>query len=799
MKHFNLIKLSFFALFTCLAVQVSAISYTSAGTGPSSWLSSTTWIPNGVPTSSDDVTISAGHTVFVNATGCAARNLTVAGTLQLISNTMSVRGNYNLSGTETGSGTILFIATNISLTITGTSSPTSRYSFSNNATVQAGSTLTKAAGGIITLAVNKTLTNLGICTFSDFIGKSGSVFVNSAGATLSLLKAGFMSGATFHAHATGNTVNLRYAAGAVPLASSGYYNLSLTASTSGTKTLAANTVIANNLTMNAGNHLNTNNFDLSVAGNWTNAATFTASAGKTVTFNGTAAQSVSNTFGTTTFKGLTINNTNGVTLTSGTYILDEVITVSNGTFNTGGRSFTMTSDATQTARIAPITGTGAIAGNFTVERFITSRDSTWADLSSPVQNSTFNDWDNELPVTYYTFSPPSSYPTQWIYDETEDAFSAITSSATALTPGQGFEVYMTGDFSYSNLPNTTINTIGVPNQTDQDLSGLISFNSAGSNLVGNPFASSIRWSDVFTASSGILNTYDVFDAASGNYATFGLGTEIGSTQGFWVYTTTSTATLIIPESSKSTSSNSSLRSVVAEPYLSLKFSANDAGNSFYHTLKVAGNNTASDGWDSNDHPFHKSPNPLAPSIYTKIDGRKAVINSFNSFDDNFSMPVSVSVAKQGFYKIEAAGLENVSEYSCITLEDKVLNKTIDLTKGEAYSFELNTNEASDRFILHLTKSGNCRAFVNSDMNSELNNQVSILPTVDGNTVTFDMEEATPATINVTNIMGQNIVETTTVLAENQTVNLNLPQDFSGMYIVKIESSKGLITKKYVRK
>jgi hypothetical protein len=38
-----------------------------------------------------------------------------------------------------------------------------------------------------------------------------------------------------------------------------------------------------------------------------------------------------------------------------------------------------------------------------------------------------------------------------------------------------------------------------------------------------------------------------------------------------------------------------------------------------------------------------------------------------------------------------------------------------------------------------------------------------------------------------------------VLATDQTVNISIPQDFTGMYIVKIESSKGVVTKKYVKK
>jgi hypothetical protein len=292
----------------------------------------------------------------------------------------------------------------------------------------------------------------------------------------------------------------------------------------------------------------------------------------------------------------------------------------------------------------------------------------------------------------------------------------------------------------------------------------------------------------------------MYDYTAGNYSTFGLGTEIGSGQGFWVYTTSAAATLLVPESAKTTSSNSSIRSSIAEPFFTLKLSSNDPNNSYFHVLKVNSNELASDGWDINDHPYRKSPNKAAPAIYSSIDGKKAVINSFSSSDDNFSMPVTVNAATAGYYKIEAAGFDNISDYSCIKLEDKLLNQMIDLNTESTYSFELKAGDNADRFIIHFSKDGNCKSAVaNSPIQSDFNNQVTILPTVEGNSISFNMSEATPATVSVTNVLGQSIIDNMSVTAENQTLNVVLPQDFTGMYLIKIESSKGVITKKYIRK
>lgn len=736
----------------------------------------------------------AGTTAGVKTLGSAttvANALTINSTNTLSANgfDMIVGGNWTNNGVFTAGTNRVTLSGAGAQTIGGTASTT----FYN---------LTKSAAGTTTLARNTIVTNLltissGIMDASTF-GLSGAGGLTMTNGELRLAKTGATVPELTGAYSlTAGKVTFNGAGSQTIRGTVNYFNVDVTGS--GTKTLGGIFNVNGSLLISSTLDASASSFDINLKGNWTNNGAFTAQSGS-VNLIGTVAQTIAGT-AATAFENLTLNNTAGATITSGSYSLMGALTLSNGTFNTGGRTFTMNSTAAKTARIAPITGTGAVAGNFTIERFITSRDTTWADLASPVQNATFADWESELVYVYYGYAPPDDYPTQWTFDEAADDFSPVTSAGTALTPGLGFEVFLTGDFSYSNLPNTTINAVGVPNQGDQDLSALVSFNGAGSNLVGNPFASSISWTSVFTASSGIMNTYDMYDYTAGNYSTYGLGTEIGSGQGFWVYATSGSPTLIVNESAKTASSNSTLKSsIVKESYFTLKLSSNDAGNNYYHILKVLPDNTSSDGWDLNDHPYRKSPNKLAPFMYTTIEGKKAVINAFNSSDDNYSMPVAVNAGIKGYYKIEASGIENAGDYSCIKLEDKTLNKMIDLTSGEAYSFELKPGDDADRFILHFSKSASCKSVAaNSKIASGLDMQVDVLPTSEGNSISFNMTEATPAKITVTNVLGQNVIDDMSVVAETQTVNVALPQDFSGMYILRIESSKGVITKKYVRK
>ncbi len=805
-KITKIVTVSFFLLVS-LSVNSLAISYFSAGAGPSDWLNPNTWSPVGIPTNVDNVTISAGHTVQISLNGGVCLNLTINGSLIWTANrSLSVHGNYTVSASGIESapslGKISFFAPGTTVTVLGSSHPKLYYNFASNRTIAAGSIITKTSG-ITQITSSKTVTNLGSLTLGTFNPSAGAIFINGTNASLSILNSGFMSGNIFTASATGNTVIIRFATGALPTPTSGYFNLSLSATTAGTKTLASNTVIANNLTINSSNTLNSNNFDLSVGGNWTNSGIFTASAGKTVTFNGTAAQSVSNTAGTTTFKGITVSNNNGVNLTTGTYILDEVLTVNSGTFNTNGRPFTMKSTATQTARIAPIGVTGAIAGNFTIQRFITTRDTSFADFSSPVQSATFADWDNELPAISYLSSPPSIQASASTYDEAGDTYVPVTSSGTALNAGQGFEVFLSGGFSYTNFPATTMTTIGVPNQGDIDLSGSVSNTVQGWNLVGNPFASSISWADVYTASgagaSGMFDYFEMYDftIADWNGFTSASGVEIGSTQGFWVYGDSGPMTLLIPESAKTTSSNSSIRSVKPS-YFSLKLASTNSVAA--HIFKVMNNSDANNGLDNKDIPFRASLNKTTPEMYCMIEGKKININNFSSTNDNYSIPLKTKVNVSGNFNLSASGFDFVSEYTCIKLQDNLTGQVIDLTAEVNYPVTINVSDDADRFVLLFSKDANCKSVASApSASADFSNQVQVLPTAQGNVINFNLSETTYTTISVVNVLGQTVVGSSSVNANNQSVNITLPEGFSGMYIIKIESAKGNITKKFVKK
>jgi hypothetical protein len=577
------------------------------------------------------------------------------------------------------------------------------------------------------------------------------------------------------------------------------YNHLITSGSSA-KTLSGDVALNGNLTINSNLDVSGSSYSVSLKGNWSNNGTFNAQNG-TVKFNGSSAQTLSST-GTTAFFGLDMNNSSGgVKLISGTYTLSSVINPLTGNFNTNGLSFTMLSDAMRTARIGQL-GTGAsMSGNFTIQRYISSRDTSFADLACPVQASTFLDWDNELPAISYVYSPPFNEPSAYTYDETADAYVPVTSSGAALTPGKGYEVFLAGDYTYANLPNTTINVIGVPNQGNYDLSSMISNNVQGWNLVGNPYASSVSWASIYTASggaaSGLYDYIEMYDytIADWNGYTSADGIEIGSAQGFWVYGLPGATglTLIIPESSKTTSSNSSIKSVSGGHSFTLKMS----GEKFAHTFRLAVSPDASNGKDPMDIPFHKSPNAATPQLYTVLGDKKINTSVIRGDEQEYSILLESIAGYAGHYRIEADGFAGISEFHCVMLEDKTTGAVVNLARKHSYEFEAAPDDQPGRFVLHLSKTGNCQEEKSSGIASG-SDDVEILPSPAGSHISFHFEETTTANIELLNMLGQAIVPAMQVTAGNSTADVSLPETYSGLYLVRVSSKNGVAVKELYR-
>jgi len=280
--------------------------------------------------------VNSGTLNITNITSAVTGATTVGGTLQIsnttgtktFAGTVTINGTWNNSANED-------VAMGNNLTNNGTfTSGTGLYTFQTTAASSwAGTSGLTFSGNV---AVNATRTNN---TTTTIVGNltGSSTLTNAAGQTLNI--GGNANGITgLNAAAAGNTVNYNGSAAQI-IENTTYHHLTISNST-GPVTLAGNTNIQ-------GNFVNNGNFN-GVTGN------------RTVTFNGTAAQTISGTSPTTTLYRLTLGNAAGLTL-SGIHNLTitNLLTLTTGPITTGTNVVYISNGSA----IGNVGGTDFIIGN----------------------------------------------------------------------------------------------------------------------------------------------------------------------------------------------------------------------------------------------------------------------------------------------------------------------------------------------------------------------------------------------------------------------------------------------------
>ena len=751
---------------------------------------SNNWVNNGIFNHNNGTVTFNGTTTLSGSGTHSFRNITISGALTSpLSSNVNVAGNWVNNGTyNNNSATVTFNGTTA---MSGSSTNTFR-NITISGTLTAPSTNMNVSGNWINSGTFHH--NNGTITFNGTTPVTGVSSTNFYSITIS---------GTLTAHPTsmllgGNLIN-----NGTFSHNSGTVTFNGTSTISGSSTTSFNNIgITGTLTGHISN--------INISGNMVNNGIYNSNNGL-LTFNGAVAQTISGS-GTGTFESLTLSNDAGLTVSSGTYSLQGVLTITAGMLTNSG-TFTLAADATRYSRIDPIAlgcGTCGLSGNFIVERYIPHRTyGTWANMSSPVANATMQDWDDDLFLLYPfgTLDPITNRPkgtNVLAYDEPSANYVEL-STATPLTAGQGFEIGLTDDQTLTNFTARAINTTGTPNYGTFDIP--LNYTAAngppyptgysGQNLVGNPFASAIDLSMIIM--TNVLPTVDVYDYTINNYRTLSGSDLIGPYQGFWAYAQSNGASITIPEIAKSTNTATALNRLANtdKPYLNLLLTSADGSHSMEHTLQIACNEQAQDGWDRTDHPFRKSPEQKAPSITSNAGKVVVNINTFYSGNTTYFMPLNVHVGINGNYSIRSTGIEHITkDYSTVLLEDKMTHTFTDLNKTDNYTFYAKTSDSKDRFALHFSKLSDYQP-VNSSYTNDFADHVQIIQTQNGSIIKFDMPETLQTNISIVDLLGRTVLEPKTVDAFDQSVNLLLPANFEGIYLIVVNSAKGTLIKKFM--
>ncbi len=411
---------------------------------------------------------------------------------------------------------------------------------------------------------------------------------------------------------------------------------------------------------------------------------------------------------------------------------------------------------------------GAVTGNVTYKRTIT--DTNWHLISSPVSGATIEDYiySSSLATgtganiglsTYVTGSTPA-----WNY---------YTSSSTGtFVNGQGFSTKLStaSDISFTGTLNTSNITYAIYNGTN-------SF-----NLVGNPFTAYIN-SDVFTTDNTSLlfeKTIWVWDGTE--YKTYNSAEtlEIAPGQAFFVEAKASNFATFNTTNRSHQNTDTFMRQE-SKSNIELFVENNGIKKStkvFFIEGKTSGYDS---GYDSKIFGGTAYDFAVFTELVSDNEGNKLAIQSLGK-DDTSVIPVGV-IAKAGeelTFSIESLNLPEGTE---LYLEDKSNNEFTNLSKRN-YKTIL-TEDANGIGQFYITTSE--KSLTIDDIT---NANISIYKSAINEITIAGIASETK--VSIFSLLGEQIVKTS---INNSTNKVNLPNVSTGVYIVKLTSENGEMTKK----
>lgn len=328
-------------------------------------------------------------------------------------------------------------------------------------------------------------------------------------------------------------------AGTVPTAALPVF---IPAGTPNSPVISDNTAAAGDVHVAGGATLTINSSStLNVAGNLTANGTINATTGG-IQFNGTAAQQST---GNITLGNLTINNSAGVTLSSGTVRVLTLYTPVAGILTTNG-NLVLASYPGNTAAVAASNTPGYVSGNVTVERYIPGKRA-WRMLTAPLSGAGTiqSNWQNngvadgtagveifrpgggngftaggiESSMQYY--NPVTN---NWV-DQPNTNAATLSIPATSSAANNAYALFITGPYGATStittgFQSTTLKATGSLQTGDQvfSKSGVAPGNYM---LIGNPFAAPVDFSKI--TKTNVDDNVWIWDAGQGtlgNYVTF---------------------------------------------------------------------------------------------------------------------------------------------------------------------------------------------------------------------------------------------------------------------------------------
>lgn len=416
----------------------------------------------------------------------------------------------------------------------------------------------------------------------------------------------------------------------------------------------------------------------------------------------------------------------------------------------------------------------------------------WHLLSSPVVGETYNNiWiaDNFIGTgaidnrAIALFDNTTDADGDWIYHQKD--------ATTTFEQGIGF-----------STRKTSVNSAGDQEQysfigtyPDADVTLSITDPANDWNLIGNPYPAHIQVSALMSAFNiasipDAFETVYVWNPTTEMYTGIATSDYIAPGQGFFVISENSSANnFVIEKSMRSHPSSVATFYKNADPKVTLSLSN---GTSTRNTiLNYSDNSTLSldPGNDIGLFGAFKSSFSLYTHLVSNDTGiafERQALPSTNI--ETIVVPVGVT-ANAGEEITFSANAENLPADVNVYLEDRLTNAYTLLDDSSNYKLTLDTKQNGvGRFYLHTSASKSL------SIDSSLLETVSIYKTSNSNIRIAGLQEG-KTSFQLFNILGKQVVKSS--FNANGTKDISLPSLASGVYIVKLQTEVGNISKKII--
>ncbi|HOU64244.1 MAG TPA: T9SS type A sorting domain-containing protein [Tenuifilaceae bacterium] len=465
-----------------------------------------------------------------------------------------------------------------------------------------------------------------------------------------------------------------------------------------------------------------------------------------------------------TINGLSIHTGNSLTIPSG-----KTLTVTG----------TLANDAGNTGLVIKSDGSGAgslihSTANVkaTIERYIGawSVNHGWHFLSCPMVAEAIQPHFVPNPPgsnqDFYKWDEPSNV---WVNTKTE-AGAWNTDFESGFASGHGYLVAYNAEVT--KIFRDSINVVGV------SVSGLTNTSGKtyrGWHLLGNPFASAIKWSQGTWNKTNIGANPQIWDEATASYKVLAGDGIIPAMNGFMVYTTGS-GSLTIPANARLHSDGAWYKSGKEDRILLV---AHDPqGNTAQESI-IRFNSGATENFDMDYDSYFLA--GFAPNFYSVAGDEHFALNTLPVLTEGLSIPLGfVKNASSGF-NIE---LQETMEGITIYLTDLKTNTNQNLSKSPVYTFTAEEGDLPDRFKL---------TFGNVGFSEP---SISPFSIYSGNGAIYinNGNQIVEGTVTIYSITGQAI--TTRSLSGDRLQKLSF-NGKPGCYIVRVTTDKGVYSQKII--